>query len=414
MERAEMKAALWQAMDELPENTRQALLLHYISGMTDSEIADFTGVSASAIRSRLQYGRERLRDLLLPVMEDEIRSRAVGTRFSKKVMAALPLIYFSVPDVDAQESFTLFGLNIKEVAVALAGIVAIGGLVGMIAMQAGDMENPDADSGLGRLPLRLASAEQMSMLKQQLREGDADEAYLDETPDHAPLARLMYRRQTGPHAPFTITGVPGCVAPGSEIYCDFPDGTRQHVATAADDGSFAFVVPSEKAKPAISVRAEDSEGRLSGPTNPRLEYLLLMEGMRPAAERGWFNITTAAIGREGNLEAWEQFSKAHRRVSLMQDNWLGEIGWTKEKYYSEKIADGQTPERPDSVRAAWDGLPKRPEEAVWEISAPEDLLIYGNVPGGRVATFVMRATGASVAGPVQANGDFSLTIPADM
>jgi RNA polymerase sigma-70 factor (ECF subfamily) len=51
------------ALEKLPADQCEAIVLHDIEGWAVGEIADLEGVSMSAIKSRLSRGRERLRDI---------------------------------------------------------------------------------------------------------------------------------------------------------------------------------------------------------------------------------------------------------------------------------------------------------------------------------------------------------------
>lgn len=56
-----------QLMDSLlllPSKYREVLLLHYVEGYQGREIAGMLGLSESAVRKRLERGREKLRGLL--------------------------------------------------------------------------------------------------------------------------------------------------------------------------------------------------------------------------------------------------------------------------------------------------------------------------------------------------------------
>jgi RNA polymerase sigma-70 factor (ECF subfamily) len=53
-----------QALGELPENYRLPLMLHYISGLENDEIAKSLHLNASTVSMRLQRGREKLREKL--------------------------------------------------------------------------------------------------------------------------------------------------------------------------------------------------------------------------------------------------------------------------------------------------------------------------------------------------------------
>lgn len=55
---------LQEAIDQLPEHYRSAVLMHYLSGLSYREIADVMEIPLSTVCGRLQQGRIRLRQLL--------------------------------------------------------------------------------------------------------------------------------------------------------------------------------------------------------------------------------------------------------------------------------------------------------------------------------------------------------------
>lgn len=55
---------LYQALGQLSEKERTAVLLHYIEGYSVREIADVTGLSADAVKQHLSRGRRHLHELL--------------------------------------------------------------------------------------------------------------------------------------------------------------------------------------------------------------------------------------------------------------------------------------------------------------------------------------------------------------
>lgn len=260
---------------------------------------------------------------------------------------------------------------------------------------------------------RLASAQEQALLQSQLATGGqaALQGYLDETPDHAPLTRLIRAQQEGRGSPYTITGFPGCAESGAELVLELADGTRRDVGVAADDGSFRFTVEHDRAQAGISVRARDASGHLSEPAVPRLDYPMMALEMQAPNERGWKNLTTVAIGRERDLAARREHWERYVAAALREQAWLQDIGLTPDDYF-QAAQDRTAPERPDSVAAAWERVPGRPVEAIWKIPRPEDLLLYGEAAGGAVVTCIITATGASVASPVMADGSFEIVIPA--
>lgn len=56
--------ALRQALDQLPQPLRVALLLHYMEGLEVKEIARLLGTTKGAVCSRLKRGRDKLRAML--------------------------------------------------------------------------------------------------------------------------------------------------------------------------------------------------------------------------------------------------------------------------------------------------------------------------------------------------------------
>lgn len=89
-ERSEM---LWQALDQLPVEYRRTLVLFYLEGCNQRDMARFAGVSVATIKWRLYRGRSSLRQeleqLLLQQREDRTESRR---KLRRQVMAALPLV----------------------------------------------------------------------------------------------------------------------------------------------------------------------------------------------------------------------------------------------------------------------------------------------------------------------------------
>lgn len=63
-------------LNELPETQRTVLVLHDIEGFSYQEIADIVGANLGTVRSRLHYGRLKLRELLEPYYASRIVSGA--------------------------------------------------------------------------------------------------------------------------------------------------------------------------------------------------------------------------------------------------------------------------------------------------------------------------------------------------
>jgi RNA polymerase sigma-70 factor (ECF subfamily) len=75
----ELKLVFRRIIDSLPEPYREALVLTEFEGLTQGELAKRLGISLSGAKSRVQRGREQLKDLLLDYCHREF-SRAVGSQ----------------------------------------------------------------------------------------------------------------------------------------------------------------------------------------------------------------------------------------------------------------------------------------------------------------------------------------------
>ena len=65
----ELSRALTRALDGLPDEYREVLLLRDMEGLTAPEAAESLGISVDALKSRLHRAREALRMALRPVLE---------------------------------------------------------------------------------------------------------------------------------------------------------------------------------------------------------------------------------------------------------------------------------------------------------------------------------------------------------
>jgi RNA polymerase sigma-70 factor (ECF subfamily) len=64
------------ALDDMEPEAREVVLLRDIEGLSASEVAQVTGMSVSAVKSRLHRARRSLRERLLAVVQESLR-RAV-------------------------------------------------------------------------------------------------------------------------------------------------------------------------------------------------------------------------------------------------------------------------------------------------------------------------------------------------
>ncbi len=64
LERAELRETVRRAIEALPDDARQTLLLREVDGLSYSEIAESLGVPKGTVMSRLHHARRRVRALL--------------------------------------------------------------------------------------------------------------------------------------------------------------------------------------------------------------------------------------------------------------------------------------------------------------------------------------------------------------
>ncbi len=85
-EEAEAAAA---ALDALPEESREVLLLFYREGQSSQQVAVLLGLSDAAVRKRLSRARQAIRDEMFARLGEFARSSAPSAAFTAVVTAAL-------------------------------------------------------------------------------------------------------------------------------------------------------------------------------------------------------------------------------------------------------------------------------------------------------------------------------------
>jgi RNA polymerase sigma factor (sigma-70 family) len=90
-EQREMKDQVWAAIDTLPEHERTPVLLYYMGGHSQKEVAAFLGVPETAIKKRLFSARQRLRENLMDFVVDTLREHRPSrdTDFATSVIEML-------------------------------------------------------------------------------------------------------------------------------------------------------------------------------------------------------------------------------------------------------------------------------------------------------------------------------------
>lgn len=73
MEQSQLKDKILTAIAALPDHERAATMLYYISGYSQNEVAEFLDVPSTTIKKRLYSARNRLREMLVDLVEDSLR-----------------------------------------------------------------------------------------------------------------------------------------------------------------------------------------------------------------------------------------------------------------------------------------------------------------------------------------------------
>ena len=82
----EMAESVLRAIQALPEPERTVTTLFYINGYSQNDIADFLEVPATTVNNRLHKSRERLRERIMNMVADEIRSHPLPDDFARQMV----------------------------------------------------------------------------------------------------------------------------------------------------------------------------------------------------------------------------------------------------------------------------------------------------------------------------------------
>ena len=86
-EHAELRQLLWRCLISLPYISSEVLILSYIREMKISEIAEFLGISRTAVATRLSVARKRLKKEMIRMVENTIENQPLAQDFTEQVVA---------------------------------------------------------------------------------------------------------------------------------------------------------------------------------------------------------------------------------------------------------------------------------------------------------------------------------------
>lgn len=87
--KAELRDSVLAAIQSLPEHERAVTTLFYINGYSQADIAGFLEVPVTTVKSRLHTSRCRLRERMMEMVGDTLRTHAPDERFGRQVIERL-------------------------------------------------------------------------------------------------------------------------------------------------------------------------------------------------------------------------------------------------------------------------------------------------------------------------------------
>ncbi len=92
LEREDETALVWRAIESIPIDYREVLVLHYREQVEAAELSGVLGISESAVRQRLSRARAMVRREVADLVERGLRQTRPSPAFTVAVMAALPAL----------------------------------------------------------------------------------------------------------------------------------------------------------------------------------------------------------------------------------------------------------------------------------------------------------------------------------
>ena len=89
-EEAEVHAIVRRALARLSEDNREVVCLHYVDGLSYTDIAGYLGVTKAAVQGRLQRARGKLRKELT-MIDNTLKNNAQDDRFARRVARAIEI-----------------------------------------------------------------------------------------------------------------------------------------------------------------------------------------------------------------------------------------------------------------------------------------------------------------------------------
>jgi len=161
----EVREAVWKAVGELPDRSREVMMLFYLNDMSHMEIGTFLGIAPSTVLTHLQNGRDRLREKMVSMFEEVMSEKRLPRRFTEKVVAALPFVTFPKPR--PLLPFVKWGWSLKAVLGMIGVLAVVGGLTGWMIFGDGRSSLSEVHSSMR---VRLATPREKTQMGVHLRD----------------------------------------------------------------------------------------------------------------------------------------------------------------------------------------------------------------------------------------------------
>ncbi len=129
----EEESVVWSALENIPENYREVLVLYYRQGKSIEQVAESLDISNDAARQRLSRGREILRSRVSNMIEGVLDRTNPTRTFTARVMAGIVSAGVAGSSASAKASVSMaFNSSTVTSAASVAKILGSGGAIGML------------------------------------------------------------------------------------------------------------------------------------------------------------------------------------------------------------------------------------------------------------------------------------------
>lgn len=183
IDQEETKRLIREIIEELPEDQRAAIGMFYYGEMSVKEIADAMGVSESAVKSRLMYGRKKIEKKVLELEKQ-------GTKLYGLAPIPFLLLLFrnqKVYAAEAPDGRMLQNILASQPMGAATAAGSIGALkIGLIAFSAVAVVGLGA-FGVPRIADRLIEQQEPAAIEEVIDEEPEETAFIDEESEEPAL-----------------------------------------------------------------------------------------------------------------------------------------------------------------------------------------------------------------------------------